>query len=133
MKKRKKRGRILFISALLCVMMVFSLNPVSALAEGEGIVGAASAVTAEAAGQKDMTQADDGTESTAPQTAGMDGDTQSQKPVSGTEAAEEPGITTMPSETPGASQSDSTEITALAGTEETSGAADASAKAARFT
>ena len=41
LKKRKKRGRILFISALLCVMMVFSLNPVSALAEGEGIVGAA--------------------------------------------------------------------------------------------
>ena len=132
LKKRKKRGRILFISALLCVMMVFSLNPVSALAEGESIVGAASAVTAEAAGQKDMTQADDGTESTAPQTAGMDGDTQSQKPVSGTEAAEEPGITTMPSETPGASQSDSTEITAPAGTEETSGAADASAKAAKM-
>ena len=122
----------MFISALLCVMMVFSLNPVSALAEGEGIVGAASAVTAEAAGQKDMTQADDGTESTAPQTAGMDGDTQSQKPVSGTEAAEEPGITTMPSETPGASQSDSTEITAPAGTEETSGATDASAKAAKM-
>ena len=123
MKNRKKRGRIMIISALLCAMMVLSLNPVSALAEGEGIVGAASAVTTEAAGQKDMPQADDGTENTAPQTAGMDGDAQPQEPAAGTKTAEEPGITTAPSETPGDSQSGNTEITEPAGTEETSGAA----------
>ena len=122
----------MIISALLCAMMVLSLNPVSALAEGEGIVGAASAVTTEAAGQKDMPQADDGTENTAPQTAGMDGDAQPQEPAAGTKTAEEPGITTAPSETPGDSQSGNTEITEPAGTEETSGAADGAAKAAKM-
>jgi hypothetical protein len=77
LKKRKKRGRLMFISALLCMMMVFSLNPVSTLAEGEGVVGTASAAATEDAGEKGTTQADNKTESTVPQAEEMDGDAQS--------------------------------------------------------
>lgn len=122
----------MFISALLCMMMVFSLNPVSTLAEGEGVVGTASAAATEDAGEKGMTQADNKTESTVPQAEEMDGDAQSQEPAAGAKAEEVPEITTVPSETSEVSQGDSTETTAPAGTEETSGAADAAAKAAKM-
>ncbi|MST81399.1 hypothetical protein [Bilifractor porci] len=132
MKKRKKRGRLMFISALLCMMMVFSLNPVSTLAEGEGVVGTASVAATEDAGEKGTTQADNKTESTVPQAEEMDGDAQSQEPAAGAKAEEVPEITTVPSETSEVSQGDSTETTAPAGTEETSGAADAAAKAAKM-
>lgn len=132
MKNRKKRGRLMFISALLCMMMVFSLNPVSTLAEGEGVVGTASAAATEDAGEKGTTQADNKTESTVPQAEEMDGDAQSQEPAAGAKAEEVPEITTVPSETSEVSQGDSTETTAPAGTEETSGAVDAAAKAAKM-
>lgn len=122
----------MFISALLCMMMVFSLNPVSTLAEGEGVVGTASAAATEDAGEKGTTQADNKTESTVPQAEEMDGDAQSQEPAAGAKAEEVPEITPVPSETSEVSQGDSTETTAPAGTEEMSGAADAAAKAAKM-
>lgn len=130
MKKRRKHGRMAFISALLCALMVLSLNPISTLAEGEGTDSAVSAVTTTVS-PNGSTQAAAETESTAVKKTEATSPSQAQQTVVEPETAETPVIPTVPTET--AAASDSTETTTSVAAESPAGVAGTTSAAETVT